>query len=409
MTNPARRELPRNIEPFTLVNGRFVEVARGLVPLFQAEAAEGEKLRAPTAAAAEALKSSGLLTMLLPRRWGGAGISPSDYARAMIQLAKGDPSIAWVTQIINGTTWVGSITSDATQDALFGQGPRLICGAYNPPGIARRVEGGYIVTGAWPYTSGSRQADWAQCGVFIEQADGPPMPVLNMAYIPFSQIEMRDTWFVSGMQGTGSDTSVANEIFVPDARMVTMDKPVGSIEPGKRNWGAASDMLPVVPTVRATGLALLLGGAEAMLEIVEAESPKKAIVTTTYRHRTDSPIVLHDIGRIAAQLDSASILLFRATDIIGQLAEAGADMSDRQRSAHKAQCAQIVELIHHAIEGLMFIAGSSAFSLSHPLNRYWRDIHMGLRHITNIPSLGYEIYGRERLDARPNITPSGAF
>ena len=55
----------------------------------------------------------------------------------MIELAKGDPSAAWVTQIINGTTWVGSLTTDATQEALFGEGPKLICGSYSPPGRAR--------------------------------------------------------------------------------------------------------------------------------------------------------------------------------------------------------------------------------------------------------------------------------
>ena len=57
----------------------------------------------------------------------------------------------------------------------------------------------------------------------------------------------------------------------------------------------------------------------------------------------------------------------------------------------------------------MFIAGSSAFSLTNPLSRYWRDVHVGLRHITNIPMLSYEIYGRDRLGVKPNISPSGAY
>src|SRR3546814_1707126 len=99
-----------------------------------------------------------LLSLLLPQRWGGAGLSFSDYSRFQIELAKGDMSISWVAQIVNGTTWVSSLTSNATQEALFGEGPKAVFGAYNPPGTARRVDGGWIVNGAWRYTSGIERA-----------------------------------------------------------------------------------------------------------------------------------------------------------------------------------------------------------------------------------------------------------
>jgi len=387
----------------------FIAKARELAPLFRKEAAEGERLRAPTPAADKALKENGLLTLLLPQRWGGAGLSMTDFARVEIELAKGDPSISWVSQIVNGTTWVASLTSDATQHALFGEGPKLVCGAYNPPGTARKVDGGYIVNGAWPYTSGSRQAFWAQSGVLIDASDGPVVPGINMCYIPFTELEMRDTWFMTGMQGTGSDTSVARDVFVPDHLMVTMAKPFGHVEPNKQYWGAPSDVLPVVPSVRATGLAQLLGAAEAMLEIVEAESKKKPIVTTFFKTRVESGTVLHDLGEVAAQLDTARLLLFTATGTLDDVALTGREFPTLERAKHKAQCAQIVDLIHKSIETIMFISGSSAFALTNPLSRYWRDVHVGLRHITNVPFLSYEIYARDRMDVKPNISPVGAY
>jgi 3-hydroxy-9,10-secoandrosta-1,3,5(10)-triene-9,17-dione monooxygenase len=387
----------------------FIAKAIELRPLLQSEADEGERLRSPTPAVDAALKSNKLLTLLLPKRWGGAGLSMTGFAKFQMELAKGDPSISWVSQIVNGTTWVASLTSDATQEALFGNGTKLVCGAYNPPGIARKVEGGYIVSGAWPYTSGSRQSDWAQSGVMLENTSGPVVPGINMVYIPFSQIEMKDTWFVTGMQGTGSDTSVAKDVFVPDHLMVTMDKPFGHVEPNKKHWGAPSDNLPVIPTVRATGLAQLVGAAEAMLEIVEAESKKKPLVTTTYKARADSGAVVHELGRVAAQLDTAKLLLFSAAGLLDEVALANIKLTDAQRAKHKAQCAQIVDLVHNSIESLMFISGSSAFMKTNPLNRYWRDIHVGLRHITNVPMLSYEIYGRDRLGILPNISPPGAY
>jgi hypothetical protein len=68
----------------------------------------------------------------------------------------------------------------------------------------------------------------------------------------------------------------------------------------------------------------------------------------------------------------------------------------------------MIELIHGASESLMFLAGSSAFSLDKPINRYWRDVAMGVRHIQNIPTIGYEIYGRSTTDADP-ISPPGSY
>jgi len=191
--------------------------------------------------------------------------------------------------------------------------------------------------------------------------------------------------------------------------MVTMDKPIGTIDTSKKHFGAASDYLPVVPTVRCTGIAQLLGGAQYMLELVAADAPKKPIVTTFFAKRVDSHVFVQDLGKVAAQLDSAELILFDAIGQLDKVAEAGGKMTALEAAKNRAQCAQVIELIHASMEKLMFMAGSSAFVLSNPLQRYWRDLSMGLRHVQNIPTLGYEIYGRDLLEISPNISPAGAY
>jgi alkylation response protein AidB-like acyl-CoA dehydrogenase len=387
----------------------LIAKARALRPLLMEQAAETERLRSPAPAIDKALRESGLLTALLPVRWGGGGISFSDFGRLQIELAKGDPSIAWVCQILNGTTWVASLTSDKLQETLFAQGPVHICGAYNPPGKAVRVPGGWRVSGAWPYTSGSRQAAWVQGGCVLEGYEGPVVPGINMVYMPMSQLEIQDSWYSVGLQGTGSDTSIAKDVFVPDHLMVTMDKPFGHVEPGKKHHGAPSDSLPVIPVVRTTNIALILGAAEAMLEIVEADVKKKPQVTTFYKTKAESGAVVHEIGVVAARLAAARTLLFAALATLDDIGLTGREFPISERAAHKALCAQVTDLIHESVESLMFLSGSSAFLLSSPLNRYWRDVHVALRHVTVVPMLAHEIYGRDRLGITPNIAPPGAF
>lgn len=385
----------------------FVDKARSLRKFLQDEAPEGEKRRNPTPAVDKMLKDEGFLRLLLPQRLGGFGLSPTDFCRVQIEIAKGDPAVSWVMQIVNGTSWITSLAPDGVQDAVFGEGPQPVCGAYNPPGKARKVDGGWIINGKWPYMSGSRQSTWAQQGVVLEGYDGPVVPGINMCYLPMDSMTIENTWFVSGMQGTGSDTAIAKDVFIPDAQMALMDERAGQIDRTKRHFGAPSDLLPAVPVVRTTGIAQLLGAVEAMLEIVAAEAPKKPVLTTFMTPRTNSGAYMRDLGEVAAKLDTAKVILFDLTAKLDRVG-LGEEFSLAEKARHRAAGAQMIELIHGASESLMFLAGSSAFSLDKPINRYWRDVSMGVRHIQNIPTIGYEIYGRSTTDADP-ISPPGSY
>lgn len=391
----------------TSVADALVKKARGLRDFFQKEAPEGEKRRSPTPAVDQVLKDEGFLRMLLPQRLGGLGLSPTDFSRVQIEIAKGDPAISWVVQIINGTSWITSLAPDGVQDAVFGEGPQPVCGAYNPPGKARKVDGGWIINGKWPYMSGSRQSTWAQQGVVLEGYEGPVVPGISMCYLPMDSMTIENSWFVSGMQGTGSDTAIADNVFIPDSQMVLMDERAGQIDATKRHFGAPSDLLPAVPVVRTTGIAQLIGAVEAMLEIVTAEAPKKPVLTTFITPRTNSGAYMRDLGEAAAMVRTAKLILF---DLTGKLDRVGLGESFtlEEKAQHRAGGSQMIELVHAASESLMFQAGSSAFALDKPINRYWRDVSMATRHIQNIPTIGYEILGRN-LAGADAISPPGAY
>ncbi|CAH0498353.1 acyl-CoA dehydrogenase family protein [Novosphingobium sp. CECT 9465] len=385
----------------------LVARAKELRPFLMEQAPEGERRRNPTEAVDRMLKEEGFLRMLLPQRLGGFGLSPTDFCRVQMEIAKGDPAISWVVQIVNGTSWITSLAPDGVQDAVFANGPAAVCGAYNPPGKARKVDGGWIINGAWPYTSGSRQSTWAQQGVVLEGYEGPVVPGISMCYIPFSDLTIKDSWYVTGMQGTGSDTSIATDVFIPDAQMVLMDERAGQIDRTKRHFGAPSDLLPAVPVVRTTGIAQLIGAVEAMFEIVRAEAPKKPVLTTIIGPRTSSGAYMRDLGEAAALIETAKLILFDLTaelDAVGL----GAELTLETKARGRGQCGKLIELTHQASESLMFLAGSSAFSLDKPISRYWKDVSMGLRHIQNIPAIGYEIFGRNLTGATP-ISPPGAY
>jgi alkylation response protein AidB-like acyl-CoA dehydrogenase len=387
---------------------QLMERVRALRPMLQANAAQGEQQRTPTEEVVNALLELNLFAQITPTRWGGLGLSSTATARINGEVAKGDPAVAWVLSIVNGTTWIASLTSDALQEELFGNGLPRVCSAVTPPGTAVPVEGGYIVNGKWPYCSGSRQATWAQLGVMRMNKDGTKSPGC-MAYIPMSKITIEDTWFNVGMQGTGSDTCVAKDVFVPEKCFVPIEKSYNYVEPGKRHYGAPSDYWPLITLVRSAGIGQLVGGAEAMLEKVIEATKTRGIVTTIYQKQSESHVFQREVGEISMRLRAARLLVEDAT---GQLDAAGLArhvMSLPERARSKGQSALSIELIHQCIEKMMFLSGSSAFFHSNELSRYWRDISTALRHVTNLPHIGYEVYGRSLLGVQPSTVIADAY
>lgn len=381
--------------------------ARELRPLLRKRAPEFDANRRITDDVFKELTDAGFWDMASPRRWGGLGTSATTMARVGAELGKGDPSVGWVYTVLHGTTWVASLGPDELQEELFGNGKHpTICGAVTPPGEAVEVDGGYIVNGKWAYCSGSRHADWGQFGVSIKKPDGTVEPGGNV-YIPMSEIEIEDTWFMVGMKGTGSETCVAKDIFVPKSRFFHIAKLGIGVHPeGKKHVGEPSDYWPFMPFLRATAHGMVVGAAEAMLEEVIEASQTRPIVYTSYTKQVDSAVVQGNVGRIAASVAAAKLLMEKTCGLIDKQGVTRIPMTPAERAQSKGEGSYTVDLLAQACHDLMFIAGSGAFAEHKNLARFWRDLNVGARHTANLPYVGYEILGKALMGVEPNITPA---
>ncbi len=372
--------------------------------LLRRNAPIGEGQRSMTDEVLRALERLDLWSLLLPRRWGGKGLSSASFSRINREVAKGDPAVAWVVQIINGCTWIASLTSDRLQEELFGQGIPRICSSFAVAGTAKPMPGGFVVEGNWPYNSGCRQSSWGQYLVNLLRADGTVAPG-NFVYIPMSELEIVDTWYTVGMQGTSSDSVTAKNLFVPEHRFVSADKTFGYREPGKKHVGASSDNWQVFPLIRAAGLGQLVGAAEAALELALEGAQRKPVPNTTYAKQMNSPVVQRNLGEAAAKIDTAALMVDSLCDAQDQAALAGRQLTLLERARQKAACALTTELLGSALDKIMFVGGSSAFAYANEMQRFWRDFNMAARHAIYLPDFGYEVYGAIRLGINQTAVP----
>ena len=201
-----------------------LDAVHELAPSIADRAAEIERARRLPADLLDDLKRTGCFRMLLPPSHGGLGVSMPDAMRVYEALSRADASVGWTVMIGSGA-WIDLAgLPRATFDTLYADGPDVIIGgAFAPSGTAERVDGGYRVSGRWAFASGCEHSAWL-FGNCVEQVDGEHR--LRMVVFAPAEVEIEDTWTVSGLCGTGSHHFAADEVLVPAERTFpTMESP----------------------------------------------------------------------------------------------------------------------------------------------------------------------------------------
>ena len=149
------------------------ERAAALRPLLQQHADETDRLRRLADANVAALKDAGLCRLMVPKRFGGYQTDIHTYIAVMAELGRGCGSTAWVASLLNVCAWLASLFPERAQRDVWGGGPDAwVAGSLAPNGSATPVDGGWRVTGRWPWASGCLHAHWAACGIRMTDERG---------------------------------------------------------------------------------------------------------------------------------------------------------------------------------------------------------------------------------------------
>jgi 3-hydroxy-9,10-secoandrosta-1,3,5(10)-triene-9,17-dione monooxygenase len=387
----------------TPTRDELLDRAAALRPLLERNAAQTEADRRLVDESLEAVREAGLLRIVNPKRFGGYETDIRTMLDVSATLATGCGSTGWVINLINVCSWLVGLYPRQTQEEVWGSDPDTrVAGALAPTATTRRVDGGLVVSGRWPWSSGSLHAQWGMGGVPVVDESGDMVDV-GLALMPMHELSVEDTWFVVGMRGTGSNTIVADDILVPDHRILPMPRAIEGEYPTefKDEVLYRSAFIPVLALIL---VGPLLGLARAALQYVVEKAPRRAITYTSYEHQTDSVAFQMAIAEAAAKVDTAHLHAYRAAADIDDAARAGTypDLSARARVRMDAGWA--ARQAREAVDLLISAHGASAFAEASPLQRIWRDLNTASRHAVVNPSVNEEIYGKALLGVQPQIT-----
>ncbi|MFJ4634050.1 acyl-CoA dehydrogenase family protein [Streptomyces sp. NPDC088847] len=379
----------------------LVARARKLQHLLRRYTAEAEVDYNLSAAANTALKNAGLFRMLVPKRFGGHESNLRTVLEVTEALGEADGSAAWLVGVASVTSWLAGLASEQAQQDLFGGDPDARLAGGGAPAPARRVEGGYLVSGRWSYSSGANFAMWATAAALVVNDEGEVDGVLCL--VPASEMKLEQTWRTVGMRGTGSDTWIANDVFVPEHRVISM----GQLAKG--TWPIPTDevmyRLPLVPLTSLPLLGPLLGIGRAALNFVIEKAPAKGMHHTFFTRQCDSVGAQIQIAEAALKLKTARLHAYSIADEVDAAAERRKTVDFATRAEYRAAYGYITQQVIDALTTLINVHGAAAFETSNPLQQYWRDLNTGARHAGLNSFVGYEIYGKSLLGIAVPISP----
>lgn len=339
----------------------------------------------------DALQAADLYRLCVPKRFGGLEADVRTLVETTAEVARGDGSAGWVHALINSAAWIASTYSEQAQQDVWGTNPDArLCTVLNPVEDVRRVDGGYVVSGKWPFASGSAHSQWAHLGVMTPDDEGNR--VQSLALFPMDELEIVDTWFVVGMRGTASNTLVARDVFVPDHRVQRYDDLAADIY-------ATSSEAPVhresfLPVLGVVLCGAQLGLAQAAVDLTLANLPRRTVMYSKYDHAVDAPANRTGIAEAVSSVDIATMVARRACDDIVRLAHEGAKPGLVVRARIRMDTGLAITYSRGAINRTLTMNGAGSFATGNPLQRIWRDSEAASRHGLIQPEIATEIYGR---------------
>jgi 3-hydroxy-9,10-secoandrosta-1,3,5(10)-triene-9,17-dione monooxygenase len=370
-----------------------------LQPLLREHAGQMDAERRISDEVNAALVDAGLFRLLTPRRLGGYESGLRTAVEVTATLGAADGSTAWLVGIGTSAAWVLGLGSRQALDTVFGTDPDARLAGSATPGVARRVEGGVRMTGRWPSASGTQHATWASLGAVVLN-DADEIVGAVMGTVPASELRLEDTWHMAGMRATGSNTWVADDVYVPDHMTMSMasltDAPAAST-------GEALYRLPLAGPATLLLVAPALGMGRAALDLAVEKAPTKGIATTTYPRQTDSVAVQIQIGEAALKLKTAQSHVYDAADELDAMAARGEQASYATRAEVRGRAGYAAALVVDAINSLLNVHGAGSFASSNRMQQYWRDANVIARHPGLNAMIGYEIYGKALLGVEERV------
>ncbi len=373
----------------------LIQKAVKLAPLLRAKARDAELARKPLDEVIDAIKESGLFSLLVPKCYGGHEADLDTFFEVALELSRADASMGWLAAFyMEHAFWFCGFSEEFQKEVFADRSYVLAPATLNMSGgSAEEVEGGYRLSGQWGWGTGIVHADWVLVGAMKTDADGNLVPLFFA--LPREDVDTVDTWFVAGMCSTGSLDIKIDDVFVPQYRTISMFDLTEATTASQMHKGPLY-RTPLVPILGFASALSALGAAHSALEAYQTQTKAKIAAKIARAGGTikdeGKPSV---VAQAALTIEAAELLL---RDVLREVMEQRTNASRDTRGSWITRMAHAVFMCRGAVQDIMSVTGASGSSLDSPIQKALRDISTGSNHVIFDREARYADYGRTLLD-----------
>lgn len=346
---------------------------------------EGEKLMRLSDGNAKRLRDSGVIRMLQPKEFGGLEAHPREFAETAMGIGAVDGSTGWVSGIVGVHPWEMAFFDPKAQQEIWGEDvDTWIASPYAPMGIAVPVDGGYILNGRWAFSTGNDHCEWVMIGAAVGDKDGKRTGKILHVLVPKADYTVdQDSWDVVGLRGTGSKDFTVKGAFIPEYRTIDSDIVLqgnGAAHAGRDETLYKFPFSCIFPLGISSSL---IGMAEGGLGLYIAMQKERVAVTGI--PIKDDPYVMYAIGQAADEINASRVAILETVDRFWDKTEKGQTITFEERAVGRRTQTNAAWRAVRALDEVFARAGGGGMKVALPLQRFWRDAHVGLTHAIHVP------------------------
>ena len=387
MNIPGPHDYLSSEEVATLTPEIVIERVRALKPLMAKHRREAELRAIPVPHVWNALRKTGYFYLTVPKVWGGLEATFDQMLDATFAVCEADPAMGWLSSFSVMNPRSAAAFSERAHKDMYGNGEDYVGGRFTvlntlfaPFGEARRVEGGWRISGTWSWGTTVQMADWVSVMCFTGEPGPDGARPMGTFLMPVNDVTVLDTWTADGLIATGTHKVLIEDVFVPDYRSVNcvMTSPqwINIIRERFDYPIFKADLRNALSTTISVALVGIARGAVQRYTELLQQWTKRGDADI----EKDNQASQIRLAQVHAAVQGCEIQL---RDIARRTYEVSNERAEVQtKVAEKIMC-EIAYVGHTARDAVLEISkglGTSAHYVEEPMSQFIRDIVVGSTH-----------------------------
>ncbi len=384
----------------------FAEILNRIVkmrPEIAARALASEKAKRVPAETMDALRDAGVFRLMQPKRFGGYEYGPAELAQVGFELGRACGSTGWCGTLAVCFGWMTAFYPLEAQQEVWDNTDNLLAVSYVPTPKVEAVDGGFKISGSWPWASGVDSATWLILAAMLPGKDGPPS--LAWCLVPVGDVIVdHGSWNVSGLEGTGSKTvAIDDPVFVPNHRVLPLGRIFSGKVPGLEVPGNDQARFGY-PTFGPTALVSpIVGMAQGALDAFTetARGARRMARPGVFEQVAESALIQSLVGRASAHVDAARTLMLTSLQEGQEVVRTGGTLEIEQRVRIRRNHGFTARTSSEVVNDIFAKSGAAAADEKNRVQRFWRDANTAALHASIDWDTLSALYGAQQLGLQP--------